>query len=203
MSPVLEFAPSDELRLFFAVPLAESLRAPVEEVQTRLAGARAKVSWVEPANLHFTLKFLGAVLGQAVPAIAQVAARVAGQHQAFPIHITGCGAFPRANDAKTVWLGCEVGADRLAALAADLDEALAHAGLAAREERPFQAHLTLGRNKSAYRLPDLGRAIQREARVDIGHMVADHFVLLHSSLSREGPEYQEVQRFSLSAPGAP
>lgn len=199
---MLEFAPSDELRLFFAVPLAEELRAPVEEVQTRLAGARAKVSWVDPGNLHFTLKFLGAVWGQAVPAIVQVAEEVAARHQAFPIHIVGCGAFPRPSDARTIWLGCDEGSDALAALANDLDEALASAGLATREERPFQAHLTLGRNKSAYRLADLGRAIQREAGVEIGRMIADHFVLLHSSLHREGPEYSEVQRFSLSAPGS-
>lgn len=196
-----QFAPTDELRLFFALPLAEPLRGPVEDVQTRLAGARAKVNWVEPANLHFTLKFLGAVLGQAVPAISQAAAQVALSHRPFAVHVAGCGAFPRANDAKTVWLSCLEGAEELAALAADLDEALASAGLAAREERPFQAHLTLGRNKSAYRLPDLGRAIQREANAEIGHMQADHFVLLHSSLSREGPEYDEVQRFALSAPG--
>jgi 2'-5' RNA ligase len=198
---MLQFAPTDELRLFFAVPLAESLRAPVEETQTRLASARAKVNWVDPGNLHFTLKFLGAVLGQAVPGLAQAAARVAVEHRAFALHVGGCGAFPRANDAKTIWVGCDEGADKLTALANDLDEALAAAGLAVREERPFQAHLTLGRNKSAYHLPDLGRAIQREAHVDIGHMLADHFVLLHSSLSREGPEYTELQRFSLSAPG--
>ena len=200
---MLDFAPTDELRLFFAVPLHEDLRGAVETVQRRLAEARAKVNWVDPGNLHFTLKFLGAVWGQAVPAIVRVAEEVAARHEPFSLHIRGCGAFPRPSDARTIWLGCAEGSDQLAALARDLDAALASAGLATQEERPFQPHLTLGRNKSAYRIADLGRAIQREATVEIGHMVADHFLLLHSSLHREGPEYSEVARFALSAPGSP
>ncbi len=47
------------MRLFVAVHLADDVRGRLAAVQNRLRPAQADVSWVKPANLHITLKFLG------------------------------------------------------------------------------------------------------------------------------------------------
>ena len=51
----------EELRLFFAIPLAEELRDRAVELQRELDRAGAKVKWVARPNLHMTLKFIGEV----------------------------------------------------------------------------------------------------------------------------------------------
>ena len=96
-----------------------------------------------------------------------------------------------------IWLGCEAGAEELTALAEDLDQSLARATLAALEDRPFKSHLTIGRNRSDYRVADLGRAIQSAAQSAIGTMQADRFILFASDLHETGPTYTEVEGFKL------
>lgn len=186
-------------RLFFAVLLADELRPAIVDVQERIARAEAKVKWVEPDNLHYTLKFLGDTPGDDVPRLAQAAREVAARRAACDVHIAGAGAFPRPNDVRVVWLGCHEGAEALGALAGDLDDALHRAGLADREARPFRAHLTIGRNKSRHRAEELAQAIQDAEGVDIGVMRVAQFVLMRSQLRPSGPVYTIVESFPLQS----
>lgn len=192
-----EDGPGAELRLFFALPLGEQLREPVGEVQRSIGRAGAKIKWVEPENLHFTLKFLGEMPASVVERLCEVAGQVARRHKGFCIRIGGAGAFPRPSAARAIWLACSTGAEALTGLAADLEEALAEAGLAPKEKRPFRAHLTIGRNKSRHRAEELAQAIEAAADVDIGEMKVDGFVLMRSQLKPEGPVYSVVEAFRL------
>lgn len=188
-----------EWRLFFAVPLAAGLRERVAQVVARLIPVAGKVKWVEPENLHFTLKFLGEMPVTVVDGLGQVARQVAARHAAFTLHILGVGAFPRPAEARVIWLGSAEGGEALTALAMDLEEALARTGLAPRERRPFKPHLTIGRNNAPGRTPGLAEALGAQAQVDIGPMVVDSFVLMRSQLQRQGPIYTETGRFGLAA----
>lgn len=194
----LALGPAEELRLFFAVTLAPELRSAAAEIGERIALSRAKVKWVEEPNLHFTLKFLGEMLGQTVPMLAEVGRQVAARHAAFDLEISGAGAFPRVSDARAIWLGCVEGAEPMEALAADLDGALVQSGLAAAEDRPFRAHLTIGRNKSDYRASELARAIKAVSTTKVGRMHVDRFVLYRSELAPEGPTYTVLEEFALT-----
>ena len=49
------------LRTFVAVELSGPVRAWAEELIAAIDGTAAAVKWVEPHNLHITLKFLGDV----------------------------------------------------------------------------------------------------------------------------------------------
>lgn len=194
---VVTDANASSLRLFFAILLADDLRSAVVAVQERIATAGAKVKWVEPHNLHYTLKFLGDTPADSVPRLAQAAREVAARHAACDIHIAGAGAFPRPADVRVVWLGCREGGDALGALAADLDDTLHRAGLADREQRPFRAHLTIGRNKSRHRAEDLAQALTDAEGADIGPMRVAGFALMRSQLRPAGPVYSVVEVFAL------
>ena len=50
-------------RTFIAVEVSEAVRARAAELISRLRG-ETKVSWVAPANMHITLKFLGDQTGR-------------------------------------------------------------------------------------------------------------------------------------------
>ncbi|MBU7027561.1 MAG: RNA 2',3'-cyclic phosphodiesterase, partial [Theionarchaea archaeon] len=50
------------MRSFVAVDLSEDLIPPVVDVQSQIS--EGKIKFVEPENLHFTLKFLGEITEQ-------------------------------------------------------------------------------------------------------------------------------------------
>ena len=64
----------ETLRLFFAVPLPDEIRAAASELQQECACDELKIGWTRPQNMHFTLKFLGDTPESRVPKLAEVAA---------------------------------------------------------------------------------------------------------------------------------
>ena len=187
----------ESLRLFFAVPLDDSVRSAVAKVRDDLRRVPGPVKWVEDANLHFTLKFLGETPVGLIPKLRAVAEAVGQRHAVIDLSLRGIGAFPNARAPRVVWVGLAEGAEPLSALADDLDNALAEASLAPRETRPFAAHVTFGRVREPVRRDELTAEIELAGALDFGQMRCDHFVLMRSELSRRGPTYTELERFNL------
>lgn len=187
------------MRLFVAVPLDAALRRAAERVRgeiLRLCPEAARgIKWVEPHNLHFTLKFLGEVpeanLGHVGAALERL--RDSG---ACDIYIEGIGAFPNPRTARVIWAGVSDGADRLTALAARAEDALAEAGFP-REARAFSPHLTLGRVRDQGRLPTLKTALEAVGSANFGVQRVESVVLMESRLSPKGPTYIEKVTISL------
>jgi len=192
-------AGDERLRLFFALPLDDALRDAACALQAELGRAcdrRTRVKWVERPNLHLTLKFLGDTPAGAIDEIARVAEQVAAGTRPMTLEVAGAGCFPPRGAPRTIWLGLARECPELAELAQSLDAALAEAGLAEPERRPFAGHFTLGRVKEGGGR-GLREAIEALARAPVGEMTADHFVLLSSDLTPRGPVYMERRRCRL------
>jgi len=187
----------EELRLFFAIPLAEELRDRAVELQRELDRAGAKVKWVARPNLHMTLKFIGEVAADRLRDFCGVAAQVAASARGCELTVGGVGCFRSRGTPRTIWLGAQGDTPALAELAASLDAALAQAGLAEPERREFVAHFTLGRVKSGRKARELLAAIDALAAAPVGPMAVDRFVLMSSELTPEGPAYTEEATFGL------
>ena len=66
----------ERIRAFIAVDLPPATREAVEDVARRLqAGAVEGVRWVRPDGVHLTLKFLGTIGADSVPAVSESLAR--------------------------------------------------------------------------------------------------------------------------------
>ncbi len=187
-----------------AVCLDPALRPAVEAVRRRLveawpAGAHL-VKWVEPHNLHLTLKFLGEVAEAAYPRVCDALHCVEG-FPPFPIRFVGLGAFPRPRGARVLWVGVQQGAVELAELAARVDSALQPLGFQP-EERPFSPHLTIGRLRTPAYHPELESAVQRSAHVEIGSQRVQSVELVESHLQRPGPVYTVRQSYRLAGEGS-
>ena len=194
-------AAEDEVkRLFFAVLLPRPLQAAAEVVQRALQRANADLKWVEPHNLHFTLKFLGDTPLSAAPALAEVARQVAADSPRARVMLRGLGGFPHDQWPQVVWIGCDAGGPTLARLARRLDAALDEAGLVSLDKRPFEPHLTLGRARSNRRLKGLVDCLAQYGAVDIGPLILSSFALMSSQLSPEGPTYTVIEEFPLRPP---
>lgn len=189
---------SEQLRLFFAVPVAVELTEPLTQIQQELKAVGAKVSWVRPENLHFTLKFLGDTLQEQVSKLSEVAATVAQDSPAHQIEMGGVGGFPNRRRPRVVWVGCTDGGEQFAQLGQQLEEALVQAGLAEPEKRKFTPHLTIGRVRSHYRLEELAATMEQLSQAEIGPMQVNHFVLMRSQLHPDGAIYTPLARFDLT-----
>ena len=132
------------MRLFLAVfPPAAVQHAAFGAIEA-LRRPGDGVSWVKRENLHYTMRFLGEVGQDGARRAAEAASEAAARSRAFPAVLGGLGAFPGPRRARVLWVGMAEGGPELEALARDLDRALAARGFD-RADRPFSAHLTIGR----------------------------------------------------------
>jgi len=186
-------SPAASLRLFFAAPLADELRATATHLQRELAGhtGKLRVKWVEAQNLHVTLKFVGDAPAARLAEFVAAAEAVARDTAPFSVQYRGVGCFARRGVPGPIWLGMSEGAGELGALAARLDGALVAVGLTEAERRPFAAHLTLGRVKDGRDGEELMAAIRRLDAKPIGEQMMQGFSLISSELTHSGPIHTE------------
>jgi len=178
------------LRVFIAVPVGDSVRARASELIGTLSGTTAKVKWVDPHQLHLTLKFLGDVPQRDVADVCRAASRGAQAIEPFDLEIRGAGAFPHAARPRTVWLGAAAGADRMIALYDSIETTLAELGFR-KEHRRFQPHLTLGRVLGAGpSIAELGTLLGQHADFSAGMTVVDEAAVYASTLTPAGPIYE-------------
>jgi 2'-5' RNA ligase len=179
--------------------LPEPLRERLGREIGRLRAVANDVGWVADANLHVTVKFLGQIDEAWVPAVAEALGAVAARVAAFEMAVRGLGAFPSPARPRVVWAGLE-GAEPLAALAGEVDGALAALGIP-REARAFAAHVTLGRAREPRRNVALAEALARP--VEFGRLPVTRLSLMRSELQPGGSRYTELAAVLLSGGGPP
>lgn len=175
-------------RAFISVELGDETRQRVADLQDQMRAAGARLRWVRPRNLHFTLRFLGEVQ-TAQLARAVVAAREAARTvRPFVVTIAGLGAFPSFERPQVVWIGSSEGAEALEALAARVEESLVRARFPISSRR-FRPHLTLGRSKDERKWGDLVRTLHRFRDAVVGEERIEAITVMESHLTPDGPIY--------------
>ena len=140
------------MRLFVAVDVGDAVRAEaarvIQAISDKIAEVRTppKITWVKPAALHVTLRFIGEVDDAAVPSLCERIAPPFGLAP-FAVEWRGLGAFPSARQPRALWLGVVAGGASLGALEAEVTRRLV--GTVDAQPRPLLPHLTLGRIKMA------------------------------------------------------
>jgi len=184
------------VRLFVAVDPGERLRATLA---TALDTWRPRwdLKWVRPANLHFTLRFLGEQPASVLPALEAGLARAAGAHAPFTATTAGLGAFPNWRRPRVLFLQLEC-ADELAALAASVDaEAASCLAEDPAQGQAFRAHLTLARVKRPFGAG--ASAALRDLPPPAPHTLeVGEFRLVESRLTKRGPLYDDRRVFPLA-----
>jgi 2'-5' RNA ligase len=178
---------ANPLRSFVAVPLPESVRANVLAAARKLARALPSVKWSRKLeNLHVTIKFLGPVEEAKLAAFGAALAEALGALPRFRIELQGMGAFPSARRANVLWAGVADGGDRLGAVAAMVEETAGRLGIGERENRPFRAHVTVGRSKSGI---DARAALAPFESRAFGAALVDEALVFESRLGGDGSTY--------------
>ncbi len=183
---------SQIIRTFVAVEIPLETKDKARRVISELAVTPAKVKWVEPLHLHWTLKFLGDVDILETPAICEAVARAAEPLACFEVETHGVGAFPDSRRPRTVWLGMRRGCEQMIELHDAIEFELAKLGYRS-ENRRFRPHLTIGRvRQSPAGVDELGGLIDQRNDFDGGVSLVDEVVVFSSILSRDGPTHEPL-----------
>jgi 2'-5' RNA ligase len=186
------------VRCFVAIDVPPAVREAVAGAQSALrrAAPDADVRWADTTQLHLTLKFLGAVPDERVPAVsAAVEAAVSGVAP-LELAVGGLGGFPALRRARVLWAGLGGAVAELAALASAVERTVAPLGFVP-EERPFHGHLTIGRVRSPRGGRALASAVEAAGAPHLGSWTAGEVVLYQSRLHPKGAVHTPVTRHPL------
>ena len=133
--------------MFFAVDPPEGARAHLDRALGPLRGSPGEPRWIPPGRWHLTLLFLGTVPSEVVPQLVQAAAPVVSATPPLDLRLAGGGRFGSPRRPQVLWAGVDGDVPALSQLAGALAD-VARALRLPVEDRPFRAHLTVGRWRS-------------------------------------------------------
>lgn len=184
------------MRVFAAVNLPPALRQAIHTAATPLRNAGLPVKWVDVDGIHLTLKFLGEVAPDRVPAIVEALERACVGVRAFPLGVGGFGAFPSVDRARVIWIGCE-SAPPLELLQHGVEREYGTLGFPI-EGRPFRPHLTLGRARQQARAGVHGLAALVAEPVFEDTWTVETVDLMESTLTPAGARHTIRHRVPLA-----
>ncbi len=177
------------MRLFVAIALPEDLRAHLSRLQQGVPAAR----WVDPDNLHLTLRFIGEADG--IEAHDLDAALTQVRAARFDVTLAGVDRFGQGRKSRALWVGVKP-VPELDRLRRKVEQAVRAAGFVP-EGRKFKPHVTLARFKGdpGLRLHD---HLAHHATFRAESFEAREFVLFSSLLTQAGAIYTPEAAYPLS-----
>jgi len=183
-------------RLFFAIDLSEDL---LNSLKSRFwywrddLLADFPIKWVDPEQWHLTLVFLGDQNEHSEEVIISVTNEILWSQCRGQAR--GMGIFERAGEIQTIYL--PVAGSQLEENQLILRESLGINGIKF-DQKPWRAHITLGRvKKSLSREQDerVRQLIESVKNTEWGDLDTENIVLYSSVLTNSGPIYQIEEKF--------
>ena len=176
-------------RLFTALEIPANVAFSLSLLRGGLPGAR----WVDPANYHITLRFIGDIDEPTADEIADALGRV--DRRGFDVSLDGLGAFG-SRKPHSVYARVKASA-ALRDLQAEHERIVQRIGLEP-ERRRFTPHVTLARFKSASE-PDVAAYLALRGDFRTAPFPVGRFVLLSSRASKGGGPYVMEEAYPLAA----
>jgi 2'-5' RNA ligase len=187
------------MRVFIAIDIDEQLRKALgglqDELRNKVDIKKGDVKWVNPDNIHLTLKFLGEIKDAQVVDVCNITKEVAGRHENFELALETVGHFG-GRSARVLWVGTGQNSDNLLQLQSDLEEQLASAGWP-KETRKFSGHLTLCRVRNSKAGVKLAQMTEEYKDFKLGTIWADSVSVYQSQLTPKGPVYTVLGNYKL------
>lgn len=135
----------EPIRTFIAIELPDNIKQSLTKIENDLkSGCPPAVKWVNPGNIHLTLKFLGNIEPRQIEPIMRSIDEGIKGISPFRLNITNPGVFPNLRNIQVVWIGLGGDIDPLMKIQKSIETNLVPLGFPL-ERRPFTAHLTLAR----------------------------------------------------------
>lgn len=174
-------------RVFIAININEDARQKLADIQGKLRKCGADVRWVEPENIHLTLRFLGYVSNAVLKDVFEASKNSVCGTAPFEIFLSKIGVFPDLKRPRVIWAGIRE-SKMLSSIVHNLSGLLKQCGFP-QEEKDYRPHLTLGRVRSAKNKEGLVRAIKANENWNGGSLIVREMRVMESILKPEGAEY--------------
>jgi len=193
----------DLLRLFIAIELSEEIRHNLAEVVREMQAISPEgIRWVNAANIHLTLKFLGDTPRGNVDGLCSLLKQTTAELAPFALTVCGTGCFPTPRQPRVFWAGVE-STSALNEVQHKIDQALRTLQIPP-EKRAFSPHLTLARvsarvsdkNDNPFALNIYARLMNYQEKA-FGAMEVTQVTLFQSTLARGGSLYTPLTRVPL------
>lgn len=155
------------------------------------------INWVNPDNIHITLKFIGETDINRIQQIKSVISVISENTQLFDLYIKSTGAFSNYNNPKVVWFGMSE-SQNLLKLFNELNIKLETLGFEP-EIKPFKAHITLGRIKFIKDKINFKKIVTSYSDEVYQKINVDNIELFESILTPGGSNYKSLQRFDFKS----
>lgn len=181
-------------RLFSGIEIPAEARTRLARLKSPLPGAK----WMEPQDLHITLRYAGDIDNRRAADLAEALAAIT--LDVFEVRISGLGAYG-GNDPRVLWAGVEGGA-AINALARANERAARNAGLQP-DVRNFRPHVTIARLRNS-RVDAVARFLQHNGAFRLEPFTVERFVLFSSRPQVGGGPYVVEDAYPLrgASPGA-
>jgi 2'-5' RNA ligase len=184
------------IRAFIAIPIEDAAGSAIIKIIDALksfsGGAGADVKWVENNNIHLTLKFLGTIDEQQAERVKE-AMNSLHDMEPFRMDLNEIGAFPSISRPRVLWIGIKQ-QEQVKAL---FDKMEAYINDIRGEDRPFAAHITIGRVKGRFNSQGLEKIKKLWNDKIISSSFVDRIVLFQSILSPKGAVYRSLYTVGL------
>lgn len=182
----------EKFRAFLAIEIPEGIRGWINgEIILPLSKLPVKVKWVEPKNIHLTIRFLGDITAEQADKIKSLSRNLSGLGN-ISLKLSELGTFG-GRYPRVVWIGLEGDTDKLSELRERV-EGVCRVARIPRDDKRFSPHVTIGRVKSPANTAKLIAEMKR-LKVKPLSFVASEMILFKSTLTPEGPIYEKVERF--------
>ncbi|MEI6613489.1 MAG: RNA 2',3'-cyclic phosphodiesterase [Chrysiogenales bacterium] len=183
------------MRIFVGIKLDDAIRESITRELNSFKKIANSIRWTEIGNIHLTLKFIGEVAEVQVEQIKEVLLAAKIPVAPFLLKISGFGKYPAGDDLHIFWAGVEDN-PYLQILFDDIENTLGPLGIA-REVRPFNPHITLGRNKAHYNFKTLFELLAEKRAIFLAECRVTSFQLFSSHLTPAGPQYKILKEIPL------
>ena len=182
------------IRTFLACELSSASLTKVDQLLRSLkTDFPRSVKWVNPKNIHLTIKFIGEFDPSHLELIQSSLTKTLQSFKPFQLEIKGMGVFPSPSKPKVIWLGIDAG-ESLINMVNIVNRESDVFGYAP-ERRPFSAHITLGRVKSYASRDDMlniSKSVKAQQNIFVGSQMIDQLHFIKSDLTRSGPIYKTL-----------
>lgn len=200
------------IRVFLAVELSQELRATLATFQRELKQSiepelkrGTRISWVQPASLHLTIKFLGETDDQVIDPLHTAVEQAIGSQLAVNVPLERLGGFPRLQSPRVLWVGPSenwekgIDAKRITGIYATIEQVCEDLRFL-RETKLFSPHLTVARIKTGER--HVGISLAQSGVLDrpllLGSLAVESVALMRSELKPTGSVYTKLWSVRLS-----
>ncbi|HOI88440.1 MAG TPA: RNA 2',3'-cyclic phosphodiesterase [Lentimicrobium sp.] len=153
------------------------------------------IRWVEPENVHITLRFFGDTPVDEIPAIGEALRKASEGISPFNLLLARTGIFGSYYNPRVIWFGINEH-PALVKLITNVNLELEQAGYIS-DRQNFVPHITVGRVKEIRDKNHFQEIIARFRDLKFQEQSVNGFSLYESILKKEGPEYKVIEEFPL------